>query len=344
VPVPALLGAARRRATPVLGLGFVLGALVASHPALADEAADRAAADALFIEGRQLVTEGKLEAGCAKLAESQRLDPAPGTQLNLAACLEKRGLWASAWTTYRDAAAAARREGRTAWAAEAEATAARVALSMATLEIRVDAREPLDSLEVRRDGALLARAAWNDKLPIDPGPHEISVSSPDRKAWRTTVTIPPKADAIVVQVPLLEPLTPGAPVAPAPVAAVAPAEAPATTSAAADPSTRRIAGYALAGVGAVALGLGAVLGLEALSKNSDATDRCHTAGACTDPTGVSLSDQARGLGNASTITLAAGAALAATGVVLVVLSPRRAEAPRVGLVLGPGHAALEGAF
>jgi hypothetical protein len=215
---------------------------------------------------------------------------------------------------------------------------------MATLEIRIDPRQALDGLEVRRDGALLARAAWNDKLPIDPGPHEVSVSRPGRAPWQTTVEVPGTAQSIVVQVPPLDPVAPPIPVPPATASPAPAAPAPDASASAPDPRTRRIAGYAIAGAGIAAVGVGAYLGFSALAKNHDATALCPTPGACTSPTGVSLSDQARGLGDASTVTLLAGAAVAAAGVVLVVLSPSRADAPRVGVAVGPRQISLEGAF
>src|SRR5882672_2555090 len=60
-----------------------------------------AAADALFQEGQAALERGDLDIACPKLRESDRLDPANGTKLNLADCEEKRGHLASAWELYR---------------------------------------------------------------------------------------------------------------------------------------------------------------------------------------------------------------------------------------------------
>ena len=53
-------------------------------------AADPAAAQAMFEHGKQLSGQNRLDDACRAFAESQRLDPATGTLLNLGDCYEKR--------------------------------------------------------------------------------------------------------------------------------------------------------------------------------------------------------------------------------------------------------------
>ncbi|MFO0567610.1 MAG: hypothetical protein U0263_18270 [Polyangiaceae bacterium] len=52
---------------------------------------DATAAEALFNAGRDAVKAGDYPTACAKFRESNRLDPAPGTVLNLADCEEHLG-------------------------------------------------------------------------------------------------------------------------------------------------------------------------------------------------------------------------------------------------------------
>ncbi len=66
-------------------LALVLSAGVAS----ADEAPDAVRAGTLFAEGRQLMAAGDYAAACPKLAESQALDPAADTALDLGICYQK---------------------------------------------------------------------------------------------------------------------------------------------------------------------------------------------------------------------------------------------------------------
>src|SRR5262245_21114637 len=58
---------------------------------------DVAKADQLFREAQLLVQKGNLTEGCSKYAESQRLDPANGTLLNIALCHEKEGKLGTAY-------------------------------------------------------------------------------------------------------------------------------------------------------------------------------------------------------------------------------------------------------
>jgi hypothetical protein len=60
-------------------------------PAASARDRDPVAAEALFRAGRDALKRGAWAAACSKLAESQTLDPAAGTALNLAVCQEKLG-------------------------------------------------------------------------------------------------------------------------------------------------------------------------------------------------------------------------------------------------------------
>lgn len=58
-------------------------------------------AETLFREGRAAADEGNYLVACPKFEESYKLDPAPGTLLNLADCEENRGQLVKAWQHFR---------------------------------------------------------------------------------------------------------------------------------------------------------------------------------------------------------------------------------------------------
>ncbi len=70
-------------------------------PAFAE--GDPAVADALFRKGREAAEKGDWATACPKFAESQRLDPAPGTLLNLADCEEHTGQLATSYEHFKTA-------------------------------------------------------------------------------------------------------------------------------------------------------------------------------------------------------------------------------------------------
>jgi tetratricopeptide (TPR) repeat protein len=85
--------------------GFILACsfmLALAAPASAENR-DPATAEALFRQGRQSMESKNYPDACQKFAESQKLDPAAGTAMNLATCEEKLGKLASAWQHWKEA-------------------------------------------------------------------------------------------------------------------------------------------------------------------------------------------------------------------------------------------------
>lgn len=199
-----------------MAAAFAFACTVASSAALAQSSTDAAFAETLYRQGRDLMAQGKAAEACPKFAESQRLDPATGTLLNLAACYETVGRLASAWLAYTEAAVAARRDGRADRVNFAEQRITRLEPKLSRLTVVVSAGAEVEGLEVRLNGALLGSASRGVPTPLDPGTYRIEATAPGKKRWSEqlvigkdaathTATVPPLEDA-----PLDSPDTPEA--------------------------------------------------------------------------------------------------------------------------------------
>jgi hypothetical protein len=319
--------------------GVVLALAVAccaarAETARADDAPDqKATAQLLFEQGRSAVEQGRFAEACPKFAESQRLDPGIGTQLWLADCYENNGQTASAWVTFKEAAAAAalRHDKREEVARQG---ASSLEPKLSRLMIVVPEAAALQGLEVRRDGVVLGALEWGAAIPVDPGVHAIAVGAPGRKAWSTTVELPAKPDTLQVTIPALEP-------APLPsqessasgsAAATSPREAPAPSSAS-PPNRWRTIGLVTGGVGLVVIGVGTVLSFVAKSAYDDSNaGHCHPDNAC-DPTGLQDRSHGFALATGATVAMIAGAAAVVGGAVLYFTAPGGAS--NVAIVAGP---------
>ena len=306
--------------------------LLAPARASAESAADQAKAEALFAEGRRLLAASRFAEACPKFVESQRLDPAIGTQLNLGDCYEKTGRTASAWAVFRDAAAEAQKARDARREAVASERAAALDLRLVKLTILVPIASRAPGLQVKRDGVAVDRAAWSAAVPMDPGWHAVEASAPGKRRWTLPVAIDAAHPTTTITIPPLEDL-----------------EAPAPIDAKADGRSQRLAGGILAGAGAAALGAGAIFTAMAVANNSDSTPHCR--GNVCDAVGVGLREDALSDARASTIAVVTGLAAIAGGATLWLTAPagsKRPPATRVGAapVLGPDRVGLtlRGAF
>ena len=298
---------------------------------------DKAAAEALFDEGRKLMAAGDFKAACSKLEASQALDAGVGTQLNLADCYEKLGRTASAWAQFRETITAARNAGSSERERVAKQRAEALEAQLSYLTISAP-DEP--NLSVTRDASKVDAAAIGSALPVDPGAYVIAAVAPGKRRWSTTVNVGPSGDRVHVSVPSLEPeQSPQA----EPVA-LQPQLTPQPTAAA--PShTQKLLGIITTGSGVAALAVGSFFGLNAASRWSDAKADCDPYPYCGE-SGKQLAQDAKRSGTVSTVAFIAGSALLAGGLVLWLTAPSEAPDTESALALGvgPGSVQLRGSF
>lgn len=329
-------------------VSFLLGVTVFSvalHGAAQSNAGgNRAAAEALFNQGRSLMTAGKYAEACPKFEASQQLDPGLGTMLNLAECYEKTGRTASAWAEYREAIPLARAAGSKARQDLAVERAQALEERLSTLTIRAMSGDAADAqLEVRRDGVAVQPAELGSPIPVDPGEHLIEARAPGKAPWSSKVQVGPNAAKVSVEIPALQ--AEGA--APAPVASPIVTTTTTTTEPpsdkpASDGAAQRTTGLVLGGAGIVGVGLGTFFGLRASSKWSDAKEKCTDYPYGCGAEGTDLRSSASSAGAVSTIAFVAGGALIATGVVLYLTAPSKKES--VALSVGPQSLFVQGNF
>ena len=327
----------KRTPWPALSLALALAA-----SARTVHAQESSRAQALFDDGRRLMIEGKLAEACPKLAASQKLDPGAGTLMNLATCYEKNGQLASAWATYKEAAAASRSSGHADWEIAARGRAEKIEPDLARIVVTVPQESRVAGLVVERDGTPIDAAEFATPMPIDGGPHTIRASAPGKKAWTTQVTITgPKARASVSVPVLLGDAGSAPPVPPVvPPGGERPVEPPRAGGKDVG-STQRLLGVVAGGVGIVGIGVGTVFGLKAKSTYNDAVGGCNAEHQC--PQGsLDKADDASSQATLSTVSFIAGGVLLAGGAVLYLTAPRVAATSGSSGSTGNIHVSLPG--
>lgn len=277
-----------------------------------DAAANPDEAARYFADAQDDFAAGRYDASCKKLEISVRMRMQIRPLGLLAACYEKLGRLATAWRMFKDVRVRAEAMNDPDIANAAAGHVDDLEPRLARLIIKVPSELQVAGCVIALDGKELTQSELDKPLEIDAGVHVLAVSTRDGKNSQE-ITI---RDGEIKSAPFPKLELTNA-------EATQPAPPPATLT----KSKRKIAGVATLGTGVVVLGVGAFLGLSARSRWGDAKAAgCTESGRCPTQAGVDLVNAANGKATASTILIAAGTVVAATGAILWLTAPKqRAE-------------------
>lgn len=291
----------------------ILACLTFTLPCSAQSsAANKAAAEALFNEGRTLIDQGRFGEACSKFEASAKLDEGLGTQLHLADCYERAGRLASAWASFKEVESLAKVKGDAERSKIARVRAEALEARLGRIVIVVPEQRP-EGFEVTRNGEPLLPMLYNTPTPVDPGSWEVRATAPGHEPYEISVVLSEQqAEPLTVEIPALTPL-PADPPSPD----TASQEAPMTDLAPppARGSTQRTAGLVVAGVGVVAGIVSLVFTVRSVQKNDDSMSACEANNDCTEAgfrarnEAFDFADVATGAGIVAVLGLGAGSAL-----------------------------------
>jgi len=291
-----------RATLPSISLAAALLVSIAT-PASAAGGAAPSAAEQAFREGRAAVQAGDYPTACAKFNQSQSLEPAPGTLMNVADCEEHTGKLIAARDHFNLAASGfGRTDGRRAFALK---RAADLDKRVARLTLRLAPGAP-QGAQVRHGNEIVD--ASGQPAVVDPGDFDVVVSAPGREDRAIHIAVPEGAT-------LEQSVDVGPEIAH--VVKADPALEAASAARAASAKRTQTIGYVVGGVGVASLAVGVLTGVMAAGRAGTVKDHCDAAYAC-DSTGLDAASSGKTLAPISTVTLIAGVALVGAGTYLVV--------------------------
>lgn len=305
------------------GFTLAIAIVCASGVARADDAEN---ADKLDAEAKTLMEQHRYAEACARFAASDRLKPGTGVIMRLGLCYERIGKTASAWSTFRTAAARARLAGDTTLAELATKRADVLEPRVPAVRVKLPTDVDAETIDVQCDGVPIDRATLRADAPLhlDPGTHTVQATAPGRRAFRDTFDAAEGARprTIVIALPLVT---------------TTPLPPPETRDGG---ESRRTLAFVVGGVGVVGVVVGSVFGLSAMTKWNRAKDECASA-----PTGCSadaldLEHGVRTDATWSTIGFAVGAVGLVGGAVLLLTAPTQRTSLRVAPMVAAGQAGV----
>lgn len=252
------------------------------------------------------MARGETLLACARFAESERLDPAPGTLLNLADCEERAGKLASALRHVQEAQDQLPPSDFRLPFTQEQITR----LTRLTPRLTVNIRpSTLEGASVTRDGVPLGPASLGIALPVDPGRHACTLHVSGYADRRVDVTLR-EGERVQVE------LEPGG------------LEATRTLGneqaghvVPSPPRRPPAAAYVASGVGLAAVALGTITGIMAIDAASTFRDHCDASGVCRDQTGLDAAARGQVVTVVSPIALAVGALGVGVGAYLLFARP-----------------------
>jgi hypothetical protein len=290
-----------------------------------------AEAEVLFTQGRELLEQERYAEACDKFEASRKIEASSGTVLNLAVCQQRLGRTASAWISYREAAALARRDDQADREQLAREQIAALEPKLTKLTIVVSSAADVVGLELERDGVEVARALWGHGIPVDPGEHRVRASAPGRKTWEQTVLAEGEGKSTSVEIPVLAEVAvpPRAPLAKTRRTPADSTRIEATPLPDRSGTTQRTLAFVAGGVGIAALGLTGYFAWRANDKDDQSRADCDSddPNSCGDR-GQELRADAQRAGNLATVFGIVGGVALTGAVVLYVTAPRPSESAR----------------
>jgi hypothetical protein len=342
----------KRHFLSILSAAVASSAIGLSAPAFAQSDADKAAARSLATQGAEAFQAGRNDEAIDLLSRAEALFHAPTHLLLIARAQAARGKLVLAKEAYlkivREELAATAPEPFK--RAHADAQKELAALEPRIASLRIDLKGGAGAT-VTMDGEAVPAALVGVYRPVDPGERRLAATPPGGTAVEVTVKLgeSEKKEATLD----LTASTPAAAAPPAPVPAPEPPKDEPATGGGMSPL--RIAGFAGVGLGVAGGVVGTLFLLKGGGTQGDSddlftTNRCDVrCSAATQSEIETLDADAANQKTIGVIGLAAGGALIAGGVVLILVGGKSSPAPQTGHVhvepwLAPGGGGLRGTF
>ncbi|HWO26523.1 MAG TPA: hypothetical protein VNO30_47670 [Kofleriaceae bacterium] len=319
-PITSAQGAMNERISTRASRWLAIAAVLAFAPAPA--AADKA--DALFAKGKAQLAKKQYAEACVTFEQVDALDPAVGAKVNVARCYQEWGKLVRASKWYSDAEKMASSTGDKR-ASKIRALIQEIEPDIPRLTLRVPEGADAVAAAIRLDDEPVSASDLGREMRVEPGPHVLTYRLNGEPKTRTLAIERGGSRDVTLDLPRSS--------ATAKVKKKGKGKkgkAGAEDGGPPPPGrTRRIAGFAMMGAGAVSIGVASYLAFDARSAYQSALGMyCMDAANMCNDEGLRLTRDARSQANLGTVFAIAGVALAAGGVALYLTAPSAASPER----------------